>query len=372
MRSFLNRSTRRRASLIDARGLLVAGLLAAVAGSASGQVETLDPRLVSSSSISGSEQSAIETFVRAHTSNLNADAFSDVRRSRTALLAPLGESNVTVSFRNAYAQAMWPSVEALLDSDEPTQRLTGMRLAGMLGTDDAAERLIDLLGSGDPGVRVFAAGRLGDTLGTVGPTAAAISPNATADVIAALGDAISNDEEPRVADAAVRALDRATNIRQGLLNNARSRAIEVLSASASERIAGLDRNLDAAGFSLRVCGAVRTAVSTNDSLTADAALAAIAIGADVLAVAIDTVDTEQPATDDQIGLVSAGEAVVYLARRQHANAINSRDTVEVTELATKLQGDNIPQRRKFRNDGIQLLQNLEREYGFDEGRFIQP
>ncbi len=358
--------------MTQARGLLAAGVLAAVSHAAVAQVETLDPRLISSSSISGSDQSAISAFVNAHAPRLSADSFSDVRRARTALLAPLSQTNATVSFRNAYAEAIWPAVEALLDSDDATHQLTGMRVAGMLGTDDAADRLVELLASDDAGVRVFAAGRLGDTLGTVGPAAAAISPNATAEVIDALGDAISNDEEPRVADAAARALERAMEIRPGLLNNARSRAIEVLSSSASTRIGDAANDETAVGFSLRVCGVVRTAISTSDPVTVASAKAAIGMGADVLKGVVYTYDARQPATDEQVGLVSAAEAVIFYARRQHAQATNTRASFGPTSFAQTLRAENVTERRDFRNNGIRFLQDLERDYGFETNRFIQP
>ncbi|MEQ8770381.1 MAG: hypothetical protein RIB60_07725 [Phycisphaerales bacterium] len=371
MRTFFDRSTRRRPLATQARGLLVAGLLAAASHAATAQVETLDPRVISSSSISGSDRSAIESFVTAHAAGLTSDTFNNVRRSRTALLAPLAESNATVSFRNAYADAIWPTIESLLDADDATRRLTGMRLAGMLGTDEAAGRLVDLLMSDDAGVRVFAAGRLGDTLSTVGPAAAAISPDAAAEIIDALGDAIANDDEPRVADAAVRALEQAMQIRPGLLNQARARAIRVLSESASERIAALGEGETAVEFSLRVCGVVRAAVSTNDPVTTDAARAAIAAGADVLAGVVETYDARQPATDEQIGLVSAAEATIFFARRQHAQATNTPANFGATNFAQTLQAENLTERRDFRNNGVRFLQSLEDDYDFEAGRF-QP
>jgi len=371
LQSFIRRSTRRRPLGTPARGLLLAGVLAASCHAAAAQVETLDPSLISRTSISGADQSAIASFVGSYADGLRADSFNDVRRARTALLAPLTRPSATVSFRNAYADAIWPTVESLLDSDDPTQRLTGMRLAGMLGTDAAAERMIELLASVDAGVRVFAAGRLGDTLGTVGPSAAAISPDATADVIDALGGAIANDDEPRVADASVRALERATAIRPGLLNEARARAVRVLSDAASQRLATLEQD-ESVEFALRVCGVVRAAVSTNDPITTASAKAAIAAGADVLAGVVNTYDAREQATDEQVGLVSAAEAVIFYARRQHAQASNVPANFGATTFAQTLQAENLTERRDFRNNGISFLQELERDYGFEAGRFIQP
>ncbi|GJM18819.1 MAG: hypothetical protein DHS20C14_10320 [Phycisphaeraceae bacterium] len=352
-------------------GLLLAGAFVCAPTPAFGQVETLDPKLITMVSLSGGDRERVQTFVQAQLAGLTSDDFTRVRRSRAALLAPLGQSSATASFRDAYAGALWPTVETLIESEDAAQRLTGMRLAGGLGTERAADRLIGLLDSDDEGIRVFAAGRLGEVLGSITPNSATLSPEGASRVIEALGKTIRQDPQTRAADAAARSLGVATEIRPGLLNDARSRAITVLSEASGERVRGAELDKGTIGFALRASGIVRTSVAKNEAMSAPASKAAIGLGADVLSRVLEGFDPQQDTLRElEVGLVRAAESVVYFSRRRHAETTGRGGQVPETDLATKLASDNARDLRDFPTDTVQLLSALERDYGFDRGRFV--
>ena len=75
-------------------------------------------------------------------------------------------------------------------------------------------------------------------------------------------------------------------------------------------------------------------------------------------------------TESAIGSIRAAESVVYFARRRHAESANQAATFQPTQLAEKLESDDVRVKRDFVPDTIRLLGTIESDYGFEKGRFV--
>jgi hypothetical protein len=326
--------------------------------------------MVSALNVSSAQQAEIQAFVNARAEELTAPDFSRVKRARDALLAPLGQANVSVSFRQAYSRALWPRIEALLDAESIESRLTGMRLAGALGTEEPTARLIELLSSDDDGLRVFAAQRLGPVLQPAASNTAGISPETAARVIDALGAMIRSEPILSGVDVAVRSLGVAAQLPESALGNARDRAVRVLSESTGARMARINQRGDESAqemlVALRAAGIVRGAVSETPPSTATAK-AVMGFGGDTMAAVVRTLRGTNLSPADlaaEARIVRAAEGVVYFARR------SSEPTLQPTNFAGLLEKERGT--RDFQNEVIRFLGQgspLAR-YGFAADRFI--
>lgn len=359
----------RQAFIRSGRAWVVA-IAVALTGSAHAQVDQLPPTVVGSLNISAGAQAQIDAFVAARAPELTDADFTRVKRARDALLAPLGQPNVSVAFRQAYGRALWPHISALLDAEPIQSRLTGMRLAGAVGTEEPAARLIELLGSEDDGIRVFAAQRLGPVLQHAGKNSAGVSPETAARVIDALGAMVRDEPVLSGADVAVRSLGVGAQLPAAVLGNARDRAIAVLAQSAGARMARVNqRGQESAKemlIALRAAGIVRDAVSETPP-SPETAKAVMGFGADTLAAVVRTLRGTSLAPGEltaEIRIVRAAEGVVYFARRP------TEPTLQPTNFAALLEKERGT--RDFQNEVIRFLGQgspLAR-YGFAPDRFI--
>lgn len=358
------------------RTLTVSLALAAAALPSLGQIVDLSPVIPTKSVITSSEQSAIDSFVEEHRVQMETGEVAAVIRSRNALTKPLESPNVTRAFRGAYSASLLPVVQTLLASGDTVQVMAGFRIAGKLGTDEAAQILLDHLAEPDEGTRFFVITCLGETMNSLTTNSSSLSSESALDVISALAGVISNSDSATFADAAVRALTVATLITQPQMSSTRSRVIVALAESAGDRLHRLRAtDPDAAEemiAALRACGAVRDAISVSQlSPTPAAATAAVRLGADCVGFVFSRVRSGAMAasgkSDHEIALVSAGELSILFGRR----ALNENAAPQ-TNLFEQLEDGN---EREFNFRTSELVgpeSSIVSNYGFDRNRFIRP
>jgi hypothetical protein len=361
---------------------LLAALVLGLAGSvASAQVADLPATLPSSASIGSDQRSQIDAFVSAHATTLADGDAARVRASRDALLRPLTAQTVTIAFRQAYAAALEPVIDRLVASTDVTRQLAGMRLAGEAATEHGARVLLDALDSDDTGLRVFAMGRLERVLSSAGSAAPGLPADTARAVVDRLAESITSEPDPRLADAAVRALAEAVRSTTPAFTPVRFAAVDALGSKLGDRLraakADAPRAQDEMLLALRGVGVTREAVAdANARPTADAAVATARLGGDAIAYAFARVQAGLAPADNrsiEAQLVAAGEAAVYFGRVRHAEARGlASSAIQPTTLESLLSAGKD---REFRNSFVQLFgpsSAIVESLGIDRQRFLRP
>lgn len=365
------RSTRRRVAFALGAGLALS--LGAVA-----QAEI--PLTVSrSSSISGAQSGQIEAHIAQLTEAVQGDAIARAKSARDALLEPLNRQDVSAAFRQSYARSLAPLIDELIGGDDALQQLTGLRLAGAAADQASIEALTDTLSSEDDGVRMFAIGRLERALGTIGTPSGVLVDNApTQRAVSELAALVRDEESPRMADAAARALAPVTRITSSELVGLRQRAVQSLSEAAGDRLNGLDHRRvsdQEMAAAIRATAFIRLAVADpNTPPTREAAIAATRLGGDALGLVLAVIRSGG-ASDDRtllVQLTQAAETAVYFGRFSFARAgTGDVSAIQQTTLGSLVEGAEDGQ---FRNDVIRLLgpaSSVVRDMGLDADRFIR-
>lgn len=341
------------------------------------QVDALPATIIRAASIGPNEQSQIDAFVQRYAPALSSSDYEEVKRARDFLLAPLEQDGFSVDFRQKYSQALWPTMKALMESGNPFEQLTGMRLAGQAATEQPTQALIKLLSSDDAGVRVFAAGRLGMVLKSSATSVSGISPETAASVARALGERVRADDELRVADASVRALGEATVMPPKAVNGLREVAIRELGDAIGARLRGKRAHLEPGNeellVALRALGLVGQAVAdATASPGAETAKSAVGAGGDAVAYILARFDADLIGEDKtvEVRVLRAAETALVFGRQRYAEAKGTTQAIAPTKLAEQLQSERP---RDFRIAATGLLgpsSDLVREFGFKPDRFL--
>ncbi|MFG0306928.1 MAG: hypothetical protein ACF8Q5_12025 [Phycisphaerales bacterium JB040] len=363
------------------RALAAALATALVALHAPAQIVDLPPTLHTKTVISPADRTQIDSFAQAHADALQSDTVAQdaITRSRNDLTRPVQNANVTLAFRQAYAQAVTPIARTLAGSDDPVRRLAGIRIAGVLGTDDAASIVLDAVESDDPGTVYFAVIGLGDALATLASGSPSLSTQTAQDIIAALQNVIVNADDPVFADAAIRALIGAAYISQPNQLGTRHAALTALANATGDRLRATraaDPDADQLMISaLRACGAVRTAISNPQiTPTRATAVAAIRLGADAFGFVFSRVRSgvvdlgaDEEDRSLEIALVQIAEQTLYRGRIAAGEA-----SPPPTETFAQLESGDSRQFNFRTSELIGPESAIVGAYGFDRDRFIRP
>lgn len=329
--------------------------------------------------VSASDREVIDDHVAGAVEQLGSGDLARSRNARSALLEPLSRGDVSAPFRQAYARALQPVIDDLIGSADPLTQLTGLRLAGACASESAVRTLAGYLTHEDDGLRMFAVGRLERAMGTLGIPSGLLGDGAAErQAIEALGGLIRRDSNPRVADAAARALAPATTLTDPDLVGVRRLAIRTLSEAAGDRIVGLDHrdvSQQELAAAVRATAIVRLGVADpNIPPGREAAIAATRLGGDALGLVLAIVRSDNAPGDRSllVQLTQAAETAVYFGRFGFARATSGDPTsIQQTTLGELVeQGDD----GRFRNEVIRLLGPASgpvRDMGLDANRFIR-
>lgn len=331
-------------------------------------------------SVNAGQRSQIENFVNNWASQATSGDASNVKQALEALTEPLHGRGVSIAFRQSYAQLLMPTIDQLLEEDEVQSKISALRLAGDLATPAAANRVRRLINDDDAGVRLFAvasAGRLFESAGVHGPAITDSDASALIDTI--IDSAREQGSDREHTRACARALTDATTIGTRDLTATRSNAIIALSELVGDQLIGLNDDDDPSfAQSLALEAASATTASISDisaTVNADAARAAVRLGADIVAIPLRRVIAKTIEPQGERGMtassVQAGETLLYFARRKAAEIDGRSITgIETTNFSNQLESGND---RDFRNDAAALLAPggpIVSGFGFEDDRFL--
>lgn len=339
-------------------------------------VSALPLSIVEKPSISSSERAQIAQFVSEKTPDVTSSDLSRANRARQNLLAPLSNTRVSIAFRRAYDEALTPVMEALEAQDNVGATLTRLRLAGELGTTNASRMIVSALDSDDLSVRIFAAGRAGRVLRTTAANGPALTSGDLNTLIERLGATATSTDNPSLLAACVSALGQGGSLPSSDLRDQRGRSIELMCNAASEAVREASSIEQSERLAMIASGiATNSLFQVGQSSTQGATKAAVALGADMIAVALDDIVNKRiPSVDDRaihVALVQAGESLLYYAQTEHAE-ITGRNpsSVQQTNLNALLKAG---EDRDFRNNAALLLgpgSPIVETFGFADDRFV--
>lgn len=341
------------------------------------QLDTLPVSVTGAARIDSGLQQQIDAYVARCAPGLSSGDFEEAKRARDQLLQPLESPGFSVAFRQAYAEALWPTMQDLLASDDPFDQLAGMRLAGQAATERPTEALIERLSSDDAGVRVFAAGRLGGVIRTATTATGSVSTETVQKIVRALAERVRTDEELRVADASVRALGEATVLSPRALDGVRDLATRELAEAIGARLrhgrSSLTPDQDEMLVALRALGLIgRSVADANANPSAETSKSAVGAGGDAIGYILARFDADLIGEDKtvEVRLVRAAQTAFFFGRQRHAEATGGSGNIPQPTLDAQLEGQRP---REFRNEAIRLLgpaSSLIGEFGFKPDRFI--
>lgn len=366
---------RRTLARLSAAALL--GALSLPASTGWAQVRSDLPTTVTeAASIGSSEQSRITEFVTATAAEATGADAEAADRARAALVAPLNSGRPSVAFRQAYSQAVSPTIATLTKSEDAGAQLAGLRVAGSLGTGEAAATVRSMLTAKDTGVRLFAAvqaRRVFEVTSSYGP---ALTDSQASQLVDDLVKTVDAKSDPLVVQATVRALSAGAQLRPKDLASTRSKALTAMCDTIGARVRSMDpKNPDAERDTILTAAdaATRAVSEVGANVTDAAAKSAAQLGGDILALVLKRHSGNMIGADRDTDtrLVRAGEALVYFARRRQAeNARQNAAAVPQFNLVALFEAKD----RNFRNELVRLIgpgSDFLRQFGLPDDRFVK-
>lgn len=199
--------------------------------------QNIPDAVITSSQISPEGKTQIDEFIKSQAAGLSGDAAA-IRSAKNKLSAPLTNVGMTESFRREYGLKLVPVIAPLTTSAKEEVAINALRLAGLVGTKDGLDLALKGLDDKRQSVRVMAAMSVGLSISTgrAKDRTALSSRNAT-DALTALNDKMVAEQDPRVLDAMMLALDAAMKVKAEDLADVRTKATAFL-LSATKRLAG--------------------------------------------------------------------------------------------------------------------------------------
>lgn len=187
-------------------------------------------------SITPEGKAEIAKFIADQSPGLSGKA-AEIKVSKNRLSAPLANPAISESFRREYGLQLLPVVTPLVTSDKEEIAINALRLAGLMGTKAGLDLAMKGLDDKRQSVRVMAAMSVGLSLSTGrAKDRAALSSRNAIDGLTALNDKMVAEQDPRVLDAMVLALDAAMKVKQEDLPDVRTKATVFLLAG-TKRVA---------------------------------------------------------------------------------------------------------------------------------------
>lgn len=361
------------------RHLVAAGALATVIATPSlGQTTTLQTSTIESASLGGSQISQITSFVDHWSSRALESDSQSAMRAQTKLVEPMINPRVSISFRRAYSDALTSYFDQLNTNGDVGSTLSMLRLAGELGTTKSTQILVDAMGSDDAGIQIFAIGRAGRTFRTTATNGPALSVNELAELLSALKKISETSTDPAVLDACLQSYAQGSTLPSDEFLAIRAGSMSAMCDAASTQLIQANNSDLETRARLAVVGSSAANFSllqNGEDSTNEAIKSAVALGADMISIALSEVlEGTLPGVDNrdlQVSLVRTGESLLYFALQKHAQ-LNGGSTasIEQTQLATLLEAG---EDRDFRNKAALLLgagSPIVTQFDFADDRFV--
>ncbi|MEM1331215.1 MAG: HEAT repeat domain-containing protein [Planctomycetota bacterium] len=301
------------------RLLAASVLLLPLAAPAFGQSE-LPRDLIEASRLTDAQSRTVASFVEDNRAGLVDGDASDLRRHRTAVLAPLTEDGVSVDFRIRLGAELAPVLEAMLASGQPDRQLTALRIAGSLATAESVALLTEAMSDEAPDHRLMAAAALRRTFRAINDQRPAMTEGRVRQIVDLLAGAMPSETSADVADAMGRALIEASSGSRDGFDGVRELAFDTLIAAASTRLQSAEpthaREMILASRALEHA---RQQITLGEGLSSARVLASAGLAGDAAAYAAKTAQAGGMSSIDRssaVALTAAAEAVIFFAQGQ--------------------------------------------------------
>ena len=359
---------------------VVAACCAAFAPStAVAQLVQIDEDLARAVSIGPSQRTQIDAFIERHREGLLSSDRTDVVNARQSLSDPLADARVSVAFRQAYSEALTDEIDALSGAEEPWRRLVGLRLAADVATQRTAAIVRAAVDAPEAEVRLFSMFAIETVFDTITRSSAAITDQTLAGLVDTLGEVIRETDDPRLADAAVRALGTAIQVPESRVAGLNTRAVRTLASSTSNMARRVDavEATDVSALPLVRAGLLIRDYVAVTSVPRDAAMEAVGLGGDLIAFVFERVEARaaegnREAEAMDIQLAGIGQALIFFGEQSRAAADRDRPRVEQVELVDPLRDADLA---NFRARALSLIGDdgaLRRPpLSFPDDRFVR-
>lgn len=290
------------------------GTLAVDVPNAWAQSAALAETIVTSSDLTADQREAVKQFVDAYKAGLSGSAV-EIKRSRNALLEPLRGARVTVAFRLEYTRQLTPVLRPLITSTNEVVAVNSLRVAGDLATASSVEMLADALKDKRVGVRYIASSGFENTFQAMRRTVPAVGGAQALRTMDTLKAAVKVENDPRVLEGLVLALQEATRIPTGQVEGMRDAAIRAMAEAVSDKTADRTVGAWADPAFRRAILAIRTAV-TNPDITEpepkpDSLRAAAGMAGDLLALVANRLKGGGASDADMALMVAEAERAIF-------------------------------------------------------------
>jgi hypothetical protein len=264
------------------------------------------------------DKTLIKTEIAKHLPSLASQDQTVMKRGREVLLAPFGDQEVSVAFRQYFSQEAMPELRKLAAHESDRVIVNALRVAGEMATSDGTALLEQKLGDKKEAIRFAAVNGLERTMSALANRASAIPEGRIQQIIETLGTVVGDPKSsPDVIWAGAKALFAALNVNAG---NARSLAAQALSSSIGKvavRYGSTPTPERIHQVFLRAGETARGALAVPGAAGVENAKEAAALGGHLLSWSYCQVRSGQlpNAQDREVasGIVSVAEQVIILA-----------------------------------------------------------
>jgi len=302
--------------------------------------QSLPDSVVQSLVLSDADAAQVTRFVDQNSTKLGSKDPEAIRKDRSALLAPLSDSQVSTSFRQQYSRVLLPKLEPLAaDADEITV-INALVIAGDLGTDAAADLVLTKIGAPSAAIRYQASYAIHRLFGTLTGTGRALKPAKAQALVAAIEPALSKEADPLVVGGLVRA-----GLAAALVEELRSDAVSAV-ANGTSKVLQAQRTAapDQLATAFLHAGSGMTEVLANPAapIKADATRAAAGLGGDMIAYVSRAVTGKALPLKAANAKPRAGDVT---PRELHAQVALSGETLVLLSGKTLNAGFDAPNRK---------------------------
>lgn len=325
---------------------MVVVALAVTAGHATAQIGSLPEEVARTTSLDGTARSQIREFVASVDAKFASESFADAQRGMRDVEDTLRIEGLSVSVRQELARGLVDRAETLIDSGtdaEPADRwkaMLGLRLAGVLATEQTARPVLRAMDADDAWLRRFAIYAAELMLLATADQANALDDRTILLIIRTLGDAIdqaagSTEENANsfetdpitrgvVIGGAAKALRVGLSIRPddvaGALPLAERELAESLGAALLARPEDMDNDLVTDAVIASADPLQRSVALTRTQRPDDTLRAIARFGGDLAAALLRHVETheltEAAADSPEVGIARQAERLLNVASTQ--------------------------------------------------------
>lgn len=199
----------------------------------------LPDQIVSQGPNGPSDEQLIREFVSFNVSRLDGTEPAEWSRAKSRLISPFERTQVSVSFRTFYSEALTPELRRLRQSENAGVARMALYIAGELATEDGIALVEESIRDEDAADRYAAAFGLSRTLRALSQSSPAIQNARALQIMDTIAGELETERDPLVVDMHVRALLEGARIdRDGLGSEAIIRA----SRAIGGRLRGLKQD----------------------------------------------------------------------------------------------------------------------------------